>query len=79
MADYMNTRRRQTAVTDFLLLENNAANIHKLVNVYGKYTVDVSTVGWGVSRAKGNPREKGYNDLSDRQRLWQASCCYHLE
>lgn len=41
----MNTRRRQTAVTDFLLLENNAANIHKLVNVYGKYTVDVSTVG----------------------------------
>lgn len=45
MADYVNTRRRQTAVIDFLLLEKNAAGIHKLVNVFGKYTVDVSTVG----------------------------------
>lgn len=58
---------KKRAVIECLFLEReSAANIYRiLVNVYGKAILDESTVMRLISRANGNPIEKGITDFSE--------------
>lgn len=64
----LDTCRKQSAVTEFLVLEGeNAAKIHRrLVNVYGNVTLDANTVRKQASRVYSNVRKKNKTDFSDK-------------
>jgi len=71
MASVSDTRYKQRAVIEFLVVEKESVeNIHKrLCAVYGSFSVDRSTAGRCVQRVKAS--ESGETDLHDRP---QSGC-----
>lgn len=68
MAAPLDIYRKQSAVTEFLVLEGeNAPNIHRrLGNVYGNATLDANTVRKQASRVNSNVKKKNKTDFSDK-------------